>query len=392
MIKNKEIKLKYCKGGEHKMTGMNMENLKNNNKIAILSYLNKNGESSRKKIAEGLKLTTATLTILTNELIEEGTVMELGALTEGKVGRKQILIDIDKNSRFAIGIEISRSNIYYNLINLKTEIVESMIWKYSKDFLEKQLKEILEYINETTRDKRAILLGVGISIYGSLDEQDHWKVGIPNIKEIIENTLKLPTYIQNNIRALALTEQYLNRDEKDFWLVKYGPGVGAAIIMNGKLVEGNKRLAGDIGHIPFDNDGETCKVCGQIGCLESKVNFEKVLKDFDSKILKANPILPHEKDYEYILRLSEIEGNKNLDKILEKLGKAITIGATILDSNRIILAGDILKNEQIFNILEKHILKNSIFLKKENITFMEEYVEKRKKAPGVLILKKFYNC
>ena len=58
MIKNKEIKLKYCKGGENKMTGMNMENLKNNNKIAILSYLNKNAESSRKKIAEGLKLTT----------------------------------------------------------------------------------------------------------------------------------------------------------------------------------------------------------------------------------------------------------------------------------------------------------------------------------------------
>lgn len=124
--------------------------------------------------------------------------------------------------------------------------------------------------------------------------------------------------------------------------------------MNGKLVEGNKRLAGDIGHIPFDSDGEICKVCGQIGCLESKVNFEKVLKDFDSKILITNPILSHEKDYEYILRLSEMEENKNLDKILEK-----------------------------------HILKNSIFLKKENITFMEDYVEKRKKAPGVLVKKNF---
>ena len=113
----------YCKEGENVMTGMNMENLKKNNKIAILSYLNRNGKSSRKKIAEGLNLTTATLTILTNELIEEGIVKELGALTEGKVGRKQILIDIDKNSKFAIGIEISRNNIYYNLINLKTEII-----------------------------------------------------------------------------------------------------------------------------------------------------------------------------------------------------------------------------------------------------------------------------
>lgn len=392
MIKNIGIKYKYCKGGENKMTGMNMENLKNNNKIAILSYLNKNGESSRKKIAEGLKLTTATLTILTNELIEEGVVRELGALTEGKVGRKQILIDINKDSKFIIGIEISRNNIYYNLINLKAEIIESMSWRYSHNLLEKKLDEVLQYIDELTKSKRNIFLGVGISVYGSLDENDHWKVGISNIKEIVENRLKFPTYIQNNIRALALTEQYLNRDEKDFWLVKYGPGVGAAIIMNGKLVEGNKRLAGDIGHIPFDSDGEICKVCGQIGCLESKVNFERVLKDFDSKILIANPILSHEKDYEYILRLSEMEENKNLDKILEKLGKAITIGATILDSNKIILAGDILKNEKVFNILEKHILKNSIFLKKENITFMEDYVEKRKKAPGVLVLKKFYNC
>lgn len=374
------------------MTGMNMENLKNNNKIAILSYLNKNGESSRKKIAEGLKLTTATLTILTNELIEEGVITELGALTEGKVGRKQILIDIDKNSKFAIGIEISRNNIYYNLINLKADIIESKVWKYENKLQENQLKEILDDIYKSTKTRRDMILGVGISIYGGLDEEDNWKIGISDIKKIIEKKLKFPTYIQNNIRALALTEQYLNRDEKDFWLVKYGPGVGAAIIMNGKLVEGNKRLAGDIGHIPFEKNGEVCHVCGQIGCLESKVNFEKILRDFNQSLLLNNPILPNEKDYEYILRLSEIQNNKELEKILEKLGKAITIGATILDSNKIILAGDILKDEKVFNILEKHILENSIFLRKENITFMEDYVDKRKKAPGILVLKNFYNC
>lgn len=374
------------------ITGMNMENLKNNNKIAILSYLNKNGESSRKKIAEGLKLTTATLTILTNELIEEGIIRELGALTEGKVGRKQILIDINQNSKFAIGIEISRNNVYYNLINLKADIVESKVWKYDNKLQEKQLNEILNYVYKATKTRKEKILGVGISVYGGLDEKDNWKITIPDIKNIIERKLKFPTYIQNNIRALALTEQYLNRDEKNFWLVKYGPGVGAAIIMNERLVEGNKRLAGDIGHIPFDNDDDgTCKTCGQVGCLESKVNFERVLKEFGSKVLKANPILPHEKDYEYILRLSEMEGYKTLDKILEKLGKAITIGAAILDSNKVILAGDVLRDKQVFDILEKYILKNSIFLKKENITFMNEYVEKRKKAPGILVLKNFYS-
>ncbi|MGL5936610.1 MAG: hypothetical protein ACRCZI_13430, partial [Cetobacterium sp.] len=108
--------------------------------------------------------------------------------------------------------------------------------------------------------------------------------------------------------------------------------------------------------------------------------------------LKENPILTGEKDYEYILRLSKLDNYKELGRALQKIGKAITIGASILDSNKIILAGDILKDSETFKSLEKHILDNTLIFKKENISFMEDYVLKRKKAPGILILKEFYNC
>ncbi|MGL5964786.1 MAG: hypothetical protein ACRCZ2_10390, partial [Fusobacteriaceae bacterium] len=132
--------------------------------------------------------------------------------------------------------------------------------------------------------------------------------------------------------------------------------------------------------------------CGQLGCLESKVNFEKILSKFNSSILKENPILIGEKDFEYILRISKFDNFKELSRALQKIGKAITIGASIVDSNKIILAGDILRDAETFKNLEKHILDNTFILKKENISFMEDYVQKRKKAPGILILKKFYNC
>ncbi|MGL5057803.1 MAG: ROK family protein [Fusobacteriaceae bacterium] len=371
--------------------GMNMENLKNNNKIAILSYLKTNGKSSRKKIAESLKLTTATLTVLTNELIEEGFVIELGALTEGKVGRKQILIDINKNSRFSIGIEISKNNIYYNLINLKADIIESKSWEYSGELKIEKLDEVTKYISKCVKNKKNSILGVGLSIYGGLTEEDKWKRELEDIKIIIEKKIKFTTVIQNNIRALALAEEYLNGTEKDFWLVKYGPGIGAAIIMNSKLVEGNKRMAGDIGHIPFEKTGDICKVCGQKGCLESKVNFEKLLSKFDSEVLVQNPISVKEKEFEYILRLSKLDNNVNLGLAIEKIAKAISIGSSILDSNKIILAGDILKDKEVLEIFKKEILNNSPILKKENIVFMEKYVEKRKKASGILILNSFYN-
>lgn len=374
--------------------GMNLENLKSNNKIAILSYLNRYGKSSRKKIAEGLKLTTATLTILTNELIEEGVVIELGALTEGKVGRKQILIDIKKDSKLAVGIEVSKNNIYYNLIDLKSNVIESMGWKYEKPFEKSFFKDILDEILEKLKDKKELLLGVGVTVYGGLDEEDSWKREVPEIKKIVEEKLNLPIIIQNNIRALALAEEYLNKAETDFWLVKYGPGVGAAIIMNGELVEGNKRLAGDIGHIPFDRGEEICKVCGQVGCLESEVNFEKLLKEFEAESLNENPMLTSEKDFEYILRLRKLNKNNKmvLDNALQKIGKAISIGASILDSNKIILAGDILQSSDLLETLQENILKNSLVLKNKDITFMEEYVEKRRKSAGILVLKTFYNC
>lgn len=374
--------------------GMNLENLKSNNKIAILSYLNRYGKSSRKKIAEGLKLTTATLTILTNELIEEGVVIELGALTEGKVGRKQILIDIKKDSKLAVGIEVSKNNIYYNLIDLKSNVIESMGWKYEKPFEKSLFKDILDEILEKLKDKKDLLLGVGVTVYGGLDEEDSWKREVPEIKKIVEEKLNLPIIIQNNIRALALAEEYLNKAETDFWLVKYGPGVGAAIIMNGELVEGNKRLAGDIGHIPFDRGEEICKVCGQVGCLESEVNFEKLLKEFGAESLNENPMLTSEKDFEYILRLCKLNENNKmvLGNALQKIGKAISIGANILDSNKIILAGDILQSSDLLQTLQENILKNSLVLKNKDITFMEEYVEKRKKSAGILVLKNFYNC
>lgn len=57
-------------------SGISLENVKINNKAAILEILNKKGEMPRKDIAAELKLTPAAVTLLCTELLEDGILLE----------------------------------------------------------------------------------------------------------------------------------------------------------------------------------------------------------------------------------------------------------------------------------------------------------------------------
>ncbi|MBE6736166.1 MAG: winged helix-turn-helix transcriptional regulator, partial [Ruminococcaceae bacterium] len=78
-----------------KKTGINLENVKQRNKASILRLLNKNGPMSRKDIAAEVGLTPASVTLLTNEMIETGYLREVGEVQEEKrAGRRKILVSI----------------------------------------------------------------------------------------------------------------------------------------------------------------------------------------------------------------------------------------------------------------------------------------------------------
>ena len=65
-------------------TGINLENVKENNRSAILKLLNEQGAMSRKDLAEQLGLTAATVTLICSDLIAMGILREQGALNEGR--------------------------------------------------------------------------------------------------------------------------------------------------------------------------------------------------------------------------------------------------------------------------------------------------------------------
>ncbi|WP_266202713.1 ROK family protein [Pontibacter kalidii] len=121
------------------------------------------------------------------------------------------------------------------------------------------------------------LMGIGISMPGLVDsiEGNNFTYMRTNLKseslqEILTRKLGKPVFIQNDVKSIALAEHRFGiaQGKKDVLVLSLDWGVGMAIIMNGKLCTGTTGFAGEIGHIPFENDGVLC-YCGKRGCLET---------------------------------------------------------------------------------------------------------------------------
>ncbi|MDC7238783.1 MAG: ROK family protein, partial [Spirochaetales bacterium] len=90
------------------------------------------------------------------------------------------------------------------------------------------------------------------------------------LKELYEKEFSCPVLIENDVNVMALGEGYMGstRNEADFLFIKAGTGIGAGLIIDGKIYRGAKGCAGDIGHIPIDGSTVLCH-CGNKGCLEA---------------------------------------------------------------------------------------------------------------------------
>ncbi len=117
----------------------------------------------------------------------------------------------------------------------------------------------------------------GISFGGPVDfqQQKVTSVHAPGWKnfsfaEWVGANLRLPCQIDNDANAGALGEfRYgAGGGAESLVYVTLSTGVGAGLILNGKTYRGKDGLAGELGHVPISDAGNTCS-CGAAGCLES---------------------------------------------------------------------------------------------------------------------------
>ncbi|WDC85311.1 ROK family transcriptional regulator [Caloramator sp. mosi_1] len=280
--------------------GRNMESIKRINRGEILKTIYTNGQMSRKRISELIGITSAAITVNVKEMMEEGLIVEQGEVEDTKrVGRKEINIDINYNYKYVIGICIEQPDIIITLGKLNLKVVDEYKVPIYKGVGYRRIidivKEGIDIILNRNSIERQDILGVGVGIIGEVDSTlgvSKNSFGIieknASIKEELETSLNMKVFVDNNVRTLALGEILSSREinnNESLLFIKYGYGIGSAIIINNKIYLGCNNKAGEIGHTIVYPNGLECR-CGKRGCLETISSMWAVGKRLQKYIVK----------------------------------------------------------------------------------------------------------
>ena len=152
-------------------TGTNSAVVKQRNLEAVKLMLYREAPISRAEIAAKLGLTPATITNITAELISGGYVEEVSEDPDSShsMGRKPILIDLKRDSLYALGISLGRDSTRYAVCDLRGKVLAQGIYEVMNDdysVMIHQLQGIISLIQKEHADLWPKLLGIGLAIPG----------------------------------------------------------------------------------------------------------------------------------------------------------------------------------------------------------------------------------
>lgn len=326
--------------------GLNMGEIRRKNRASILTYINENGPSSRKEMAEATKLTPSAISQMTRTMITDGLLDEVGRVLEEGVGRKQVLVDINYDYRLIVAINIEPDWTTIALANLRGDARKHVTISTRKDHPQSFMKEIAKHCRQMIQDETISVVGASVGITGIVDVESGTSIhayGIwdqeVEVCKLLEAELAIPVTIENNVKSFALAELLYGygRQYNNLMVLKWGPGVGSTLIVNKEIYGGRHGKAGEIGHMIVEKNGRLC-TCGRHGCLETKVSYQAM-----QEICSFAP-----EDFSKVY--TEAVESHSADKFNEKidiLAQTLVNSMTIISPNRVVLCGSMFRSQLI---------------------------------------------
>ena len=279
---------------------------------------------------------------------------------------------------FYVGIDLGGTYIKAGLVNTKGEIIKfARIPTQSSQPAEVVLNDIEMLIKELLEGQKGKLCGIGIGIPGLVDGTRKNVVIAPNLRwknvavaERYERKFGCVTTLSNDANCAGLGEARFGPGSKyrTSVFLTLGTGVGGAIIIDGKLYEGNACAGAEIGHMIIRAGGNQC-ACGNKGCYETYASATALVRD-TKKAMEADK---QSKMWE-VGSLDSVSGKTAFDyyeidlsakKVVDTYVENLTIGivniANIFRPEAVILGGGIAKQGANLTDRVEKLLKASIF-------------------------------
>ncbi|MGJ7045577.1 ROK family transcriptional regulator [Thermoanaerobacterium thermosulfurigenes] len=353
--------------------------LKGMNESLILNVIRHNKYVSRSEIAKITNLTPPTVTNIINKLLEDGLVKE-DKLGESSGGRPPVILKINNEAFDIIVIIIGTDIMEEYLLDAELTIRESKVDNIKKEDSESIFKLLFDRIRHLKDISKKEIAGIGIVVRGPVKSSEGISVFSPNIgwrnvpiKDMIEKEFGIPTFVENDVRAMALGEFYngIAKNVGNVVFLKVGHGIGSTIILDGKIYRGINDMAGEIGHTTIDVAGPKCS-CGNYGCFEALASEKALVNNVVKRIKEGSYSLVSEYvngDLEnittrFVYKAAE-EGDEvalsELNKIAIYLGIGIANIVNVFSPELVLISGGIVRGRKFIEDVVLDTIKRRSF-------------------------------
>lgn len=322
---------------------------KQHNRDLVLRTIFSSSSISRAEISRVTHLTRTTVSDLVSDLISEGLVEEVG-FGPSIGGKSPILLSIVPDSRFMIALNLGQDKFVGAIVNLRgviEETVEVDVHAHNGS----ELPLVYQIIDQLINKGRRPIAGIGVGTPGLVNTRQGIVINAVNLDwqdlplgQLLHDKYQIPVSILNDSQATAIGEFVHGDDHKpddNLIVVNVAHGIGAGILVNGRLFQGDGGGAGEIGHVVVQENGHLCR-CGKRGCLETVSSMRSVLQQLGLPTIdsvheqimagKKNAVDVVETAGHYLgISLANLIGTLNIRKIVVT-GEMTRLGSIWLES------------------------------------------------------------
>lgn len=298
----------------------------------ILRAISSSGPITRSDVGTQLGLSKAAMSGLSRELIDQGLIEEASSIQ--RQGRPAVLLDVHPNGAYFIGVSMLSTPAPMALIDFKGRIVARATVELAAepDVFAQRISDAVPVLLGTVSKQR--LAGIGVALSGLVDQDQAtcikstllgWQ-DVP-LAALIQKRVALPTFVENDAKALALSEKHFGdaREFSTFTVISLGGGIGSAHFIHNRLHRGAHGGAGEIAHTTIEPQGRPCR-CGKVGCLDTIASISAILEAAREAGLTAGTL--HE------LEQAATGGSSAAIRILHRAGAALGLAiANIIQIN-----------------------------------------------------------
>lgn len=328
---------------------------KEHNRILVLRTIFDCETVSRAEIARITSLTRTTVSEIVSELISEDLVSEIG-LGESQGGKNPILLSLAEDSRYLIGIDLAHSEFMGAVTNLRGKIRYSTSQSVANRSGIEALHSINEILDRLVTTSLQPIVGIGVATPGLVNTTEGVIVNAVNLDwqnlplaKLLQERYHLPVYVLNDSQAAAMGEYTYGEghlEDNNLVVINVRKGIGAGIIIDHRLFQGDGGGAGEIGHITtVPEGGQRCR-CGKNGCLETVASAHALIQQARQIASQADGIFPAGSDIDMeAIKQAYDAGNPLVRQMVLRaahhIGLAIASLVETLNIHKIVLTGEI---------------------------------------------------